>query len=202
MHHREIIVFIGCGSVQKKICHAGSEKNRITLNFTRIKMSYWRIGFFHGLYSTLLHLRYSARSHPIPAIDLIHSRLDLLHSRLDLIHTRLDLTVYELYTYFRHFSYIFARTLELLLPCCFWYPCDARMTAVAGVSLLLASLLMQISLLFADFSVAADSLCCLCLLYNRNASLYLEIVSLMDLMFLASVLLKDPCCCCKPCCCR
>jgi hypothetical protein len=46
MHHGEIIVFIGCGSVQKKICHAGSEKNRITLNFTRIKMKY-RI-FSHG----------------------------------------------------------------------------------------------------------------------------------------------------------
>jgi hypothetical protein len=98
---------------------------------TNKQKSDWRIDFFHVLYSTLLHLRdsatshphsatshpHSARSHPIPAIDLFHSRLDL-------IHTRLDLTVYELYTYFRHFSYIFARTLELLLPCCFWYPCD------------------------------------------------------------------------------
>jgi hypothetical protein len=93
---------------------------------------------------------------------------------------------------FRHKSWIFAVAASLLLL----------------VSLrLLASLLMQFPCCLQIFLLLQIFCCCrftaAACHYSRNASLYLQIVSLMDLMFLASILFERPLLllCCKPCCC-
>jgi hypothetical protein len=97
---------------------------------------------------------------------------------------------------FRHLSRIFAQTLELLLPCCCWYPCDCSHDCCCWRFFCWHPCSCR-------FPIPACRLLCCCRFTVAACVLTvgMQIVSLMDMMFLASILLKDPCCCCKPCCC-